>query len=72
MKKWMVLNIEKNILKIMYPIRYEEYVYKYSEDLRIDPMLTFAISRGYNTSFCFSKSHIYCQDKKTLSYLKYN
>lgn len=38
-----LLNIEKIILKIMYPIRYEEYVYKYSEDLRIDPMLTFSI-----------------------------
>ena len=38
-----LLDIEKIILRILYPIRYEEYVYKYSEKLNIDPMLTFAI-----------------------------
>lgn len=27
----------------LYPKKYEEYVYKYSEELNIDPMLTFAI-----------------------------
>ncbi len=37
------LNIEQKILIYLYPIKYEEYVYKYSEELEIDPMLTFAI-----------------------------
>ena len=38
-----LLNIETRILKIIYPIIYEEYVYKYSQELNIDPMLTFTI-----------------------------
>ena len=38
-----VLNIEEKILRYLYPIKYEEHVYKYSEELEIDPMLTFAI-----------------------------
>ena len=38
-----LLKIEEKILKILYPIKYDEYVYKYSENLNIDPMLTFAI-----------------------------
>lgn len=38
-----ILNIEEKILLYLYPIKYEEYVYKYSEDLQIDPMITFAI-----------------------------
>ena len=38
-----VLNIEEKILKYLYPIKFEEYVYKYSNELKIDPMLTFAI-----------------------------
>lgn len=38
-----VLNIEEKILKYLYPIKYEEYVYKYSKEMDIDPMLTFAI-----------------------------
>ena len=38
-----VLNIEEKILKYLYPIKFEEYVYKYSNELQIDPMLTFAI-----------------------------
>ena len=36
-------NIEEKILAYLYPIKYEEYVYKYSNELEIDPMLTFAI-----------------------------
>ena len=36
-------NIEEKILIHLYPKKYEEYVYKYSEELDIDPMLTFAI-----------------------------
>lgn len=38
-----VLNIEEKILLHLYPKKFEEYVYKYSEELQIDPMLTFAI-----------------------------
>lgn len=38
-----LLNIEEKILKILYPIKYEEYVYEYSKNLNIDPMLTYAI-----------------------------
>ena len=38
-----VLNVEEKILMYLYPIKYEEYVYRYSEELNIDPMLTFAI-----------------------------
>lgn len=36
-------NIEEKILVKLYPKKFEEYVYKYSEKLDIDPMLTFAI-----------------------------
>ena len=38
-----VFDIENKILKYLYPIKFEEYVYKYSRELEIDPMLTFAI-----------------------------
>lgn len=38
-----IFNIEENILLYLYPEKYEAYVYKYSEELNIDPMLTFAI-----------------------------
>lgn len=37
------LNIEEKILRHLYPIKFEEQVYKYSNELDIDPMLTFAI-----------------------------
>lgn len=36
-------NIEEKIMLYLYPTKYEEYVYKYSEELNIDPLLTFAI-----------------------------
>jgi len=38
-----IFNIEEKILNHLYPVKYEEYVYKYSDELDIDPMLTFAI-----------------------------
>ena len=38
-----IFNIEEKILLYLYPKKYETYVYKYSEELNIDPMLTFAI-----------------------------
>lgn len=37
------LNIEERILMYLYPKKYEDYVYQYSNELGIDPMLTFAI-----------------------------
>ena len=38
-----VFNIEEKILIYLYPKQYEEYVNKYSKELNIDPMLTYAI-----------------------------
>ena len=38
-----VFDIENKILKYLYPIKYKEYVYKYSDELNIDPMLTLSI-----------------------------
>ena len=38
-----IFNIENIILKHLYPIKYEEYVNKYSNELNIDPMLSYAI-----------------------------
>lgn len=35
--------IEEKILMYLYPKQYEEYVIKYSAELNIDPLLTFAI-----------------------------
>ena len=36
-------NIEEKIMLYLYPKKYEEYVYQYSNELNIDPLLTFAI-----------------------------
>ena len=41
-----VLKIQNYILKKIYIIEYSEYVYKYSEENDIDPMLTFAIIKA--------------------------
>lgn len=41
-----VLNIEEKILMYLYPQKYQEYVYKYSQELGIDPMLTYAIIKA--------------------------
>ena len=38
-----LFDIEEKVLMYLYPLKYKEYVYKYSEKLGIDPMLTFAI-----------------------------
>ena len=38
-----VFNVEEKILMCVYPIKFEEYVCKHSNELQIDPMLTFAI-----------------------------
>lgn len=36
-------HIEERVLMHFYPKDYEQYVYQYSEELEIDPLLTFAI-----------------------------
>lgn len=41
-----VLKVQNFILKKIYKIEYSEYVYKYSEENSIDPMLTFAIIKA--------------------------
>ena len=38
-----IINIENIILKKYYPIEYQEYVYKYSKEYEVDPLLILAI-----------------------------
>ena len=38
-----LFHIEEKILTYLYPKKFEVYVYQYSEELKIDPLLTFAI-----------------------------
>lgn len=39
-------NLEEKILLNLYPKEYKEYVYKYSKELNIDPMLSFSIIKA--------------------------
>lgn len=41
-----ILKIQNYILKKIYKTNYSEYVYKYSEENNIDPLLTFAIIKA--------------------------
>lgn len=41
-----VYRLKDVIIKIIYPKGYSEYVYKYSEENNIDPLLTFAIIKA--------------------------
>ena len=41
-----ILKIQNFILKKIYKTQYSEYVYKYSEENNIDPLLTFAIIKA--------------------------
>lgn len=41
-----ILKIQNIFLKMMYPLKYSEYVYKYSEEYEVDPLLSFAIIRA--------------------------
>ena len=41
-----VIKVQNYILKKIYIMEYSEYVYKYSEENKIDPMLTFAIIKA--------------------------
>lgn len=47
----------KTILKFIFPIHYEEYVYKYSKEYDIDPNLVFAIMKTESKFFPYAKSH---------------
>lgn len=38
--------VKNEILKIVYPTKYEEYVYKYSQEYNVDPLLVFAIIKA--------------------------
>lgn len=41
-----VFKVENIILKRFYPIEYEEYVYKYSEEYGVDPLLMFSLIKA--------------------------
>ena len=41
-----IFDIKEKVLKNIYPTTYSEYVYKYSEENEIDPLLTFAIIKA--------------------------
>lgn len=41
-----IFNVKEYILENIYPTTYSEYVYKYSEENDIDPLLTFAIIKA--------------------------
>ena len=41
-----IFNFKENIFKNIYPIKYSEYVYEYSEENDIDPLLIFAIIKA--------------------------
>lgn len=38
-----IINVENIVLKNYYPIEYEEYIYKYSAEYEVDPLLILAI-----------------------------
>lgn len=40
---YQLLGVEQKILTYCYPQKYQEYVYVYSKEMQMDPMLTFAI-----------------------------
>lgn len=41
-----IFKVHKIILKKVYPIEYSEYVYKYSKEYNVDPILVFAIIKA--------------------------
>lgn len=40
------IKLQNVIMKKIYPMKYSEYVYRYSEEQNIDPLLTFAIIKA--------------------------
>lgn len=41
-----ILKVQNMFLKMIYPLEYSEYVYKYSEENELDPLLSFAIIKA--------------------------
>lgn len=41
-----ILKVQNIFLKVMYPLKYSEYVYKYSEENDLDPLLSFSIIKA--------------------------
>lgn len=58
---FVVFKVQDIVLKQIYPTTYSEYVYKYSEENDIDPLLTFAIIKAesnFNTNVVSSSGAI--------------
>ena len=53
---WGIFLIRNLILEYSYPIKYKEYVYKYSEEYGIDPLLVFSIIREESKFFPYARS----------------
>lgn len=41
-----VIKVQDAVLKVLYPIKYEEYVYQYATEYEVDPLLIFAIIKA--------------------------
>lgn len=41
-----VIKVQDSVYKYFYPIKYEEYVYKYAEKYNVDPLLVFSIIKA--------------------------
>lgn len=41
-----ILNIQNVVLKEIFPKEYSEYVYKYSEEFNVDPLMIFSIIKA--------------------------
>ena len=52
-----IFKVQDIILKNFYPTTYSEYVYKYSEENGIDPLLTFAIIKAESNFDTNTVSH---------------
>ena len=54
-------NIQDKIYKYFYPIKYEEYVYKYAEEYDVDPLIIFSIIKaesGFDSQIVSKKGAI--------------
>ena len=41
-----IFNIDKEVLKNIYPKKYEEYVEKYSKEYNVDPLIVFSVIKA--------------------------
>lgn len=53
---WGIFFIRNMVLEFSYPTKYKEYVYKYSNEYGIDPMLVFSIIREESKFFPYARS----------------